>query len=219
MRTRRPSNNFIRDPSLVLELPLYKLDGSSFMSKDAYGHLCQNTGALWTPQGRSFDGTDDNILVANHSSFTFTSQNFTLEIWAKITYVADDCLITKGAAFPDGWYFQMEATRHLKFVIAHGETHEDTISNENVIVDGEWAHLVIVRNGAAVSIYKDLIDITATQPAVSDPTTNTRNLYVMAYDGGSNASAGTIGEARIYNRALSPAEIMHNFLATKWRFR
>ena len=55
--------DFIFDPSLVLYLPLYELDGASFMSKDAYGHLCTVTGATWTPRGRSFDGTDDHIAL------------------------------------------------------------------------------------------------------------------------------------------------------------
>ena len=39
---------FIFDPSLVLYLSLWKLDGDSFMSKDAYGHLCTVTGALYS---------------------------------------------------------------------------------------------------------------------------------------------------------------------------
>ena len=30
---------------------------------------------------------------------------------------------------------------------------------------------------------------------------------------------GIIGEIRIYNRALTPGEIQHNYLATKWRYR
>ena len=53
--------NFIFDPSLVLYLPLHQRDGSSFMSKDAYGHVCTVTGAVWTPEGRLFDGVDDYI--------------------------------------------------------------------------------------------------------------------------------------------------------------
>jgi len=50
--------DFIFDPSLVLYLPLYQLDGWAFMSRDAYGHLCSVTGAKWTPQGRDLDEQD-----------------------------------------------------------------------------------------------------------------------------------------------------------------
>src|SRR3990167_5915362 len=52
------------DPSLVLYLPLWKKDGSSFMSDDAYGHLATVTGATWGSQGRTFDGVDD-LIEAN----------------------------------------------------------------------------------------------------------------------------------------------------------
>ena len=58
--------DFIFDPSLVLYLPLYQPDGASFASRDAYGHLCTVTGALWTPQGRTFDGADDIIDLGNN---------------------------------------------------------------------------------------------------------------------------------------------------------
>ena len=30
---------------------------------------------------------------------------------------------------------------------------------------------------------------------------------------------GLIDEVRIYNRALTPLEIQHNYLATKWRYQ
>ncbi|MDY6835546.1 MAG: LamG-like jellyroll fold domain-containing protein [Chloroflexota bacterium] len=42
-------------------LPLRYLDGNSFMSRDAYGHLCTNNGTVWHLGGRSFDGIDDWI--------------------------------------------------------------------------------------------------------------------------------------------------------------
>ena len=61
-------NGFISDPSLVLYLPLYQLDGTAITSKDAYGHLCSVTGVTWRPDGRCFDGVDDEIDCGNGSS-------------------------------------------------------------------------------------------------------------------------------------------------------
>jgi hypothetical protein len=64
------------DPDLVLYLPLWSADlkGDSFYSKDSYAHLCTVTGALWTPQGRHFDGVDDKIAVPYHSVFQITAE-------------------------------------------------------------------------------------------------------------------------------------------------
>ena len=53
--------DFIFDPSLVLYLPLGQLDGTSFVSQDAYGHLCTVTGTVWGSRGRYFDGADDLV--------------------------------------------------------------------------------------------------------------------------------------------------------------
>ena len=57
-RIRVPEEQPIHDPSLVLDLPLYELDGASFMSKDTYGHLCTVTNTLWRLDGRHFAGAD-----------------------------------------------------------------------------------------------------------------------------------------------------------------
>src|SRR3990167_3354567 len=40
---------------------------NQFLSDDGYGHLATVTGALWTPQGYSFDG-DDHIDIAVNST-------------------------------------------------------------------------------------------------------------------------------------------------------
>ena len=76
--------DFIFDPSLALYLPLYELDGASFMSKDAYGHSCTAIGALWRPNGRWLDGINDYINCGADTSFDI-SGTMTLEVWMKRT--------------------------------------------------------------------------------------------------------------------------------------
>ncbi len=53
---------------LVLYLPLWALRDSAFNSVDAFKHTCTVTGALWQPDGRLFDGTDDQVLCGNAAS-------------------------------------------------------------------------------------------------------------------------------------------------------
>src|SRR4030042_2091010 len=78
----------ILDPSLVLYLPLPKLDGASFISGDACGHPIVNSGAFWTPRGRSFDGIDD--LIDCGGSPAFDSQQYTLTCWFRTTASSPD---------------------------------------------------------------------------------------------------------------------------------
>ena len=63
--------DLIFDSGLTLYLPFYRLDGSSLISKDAYGHSCTVNGAAWRTQGRYFDGIDDRIAVGTVSDFSF----------------------------------------------------------------------------------------------------------------------------------------------------
>ena len=81
----KPSRSFILDPTLRLYLPLWKLDGASFASRDAYGHLCTPVGAFWTPQGYDFDGVDDKITVTHHASLDFGLASFYEVIVFKLT--------------------------------------------------------------------------------------------------------------------------------------
>src|SRR3972149_6505876 len=80
MKVRR---KFQYDPSCVLYLPLYELDGASFASRDAYGHLCTVTGATWGLQGRTFNGTSDWINCGTSS--ILVPPQITLEFWLYIT--------------------------------------------------------------------------------------------------------------------------------------
>src|SRR3989304_5596886 len=61
---------------------------NQFLSDDAYGHLCTVTGALWTPQGYSFDG-DDYITVPHHTAINFSkTSSFGVGSWINISSLA-----------------------------------------------------------------------------------------------------------------------------------
>ena len=74
---------FILSTRPVLWLPLYRKDGDTILSSDGYGHLCTVTGALWTPQGRTFDGAS-YISIPNHASLNIT-EAISLEAWVYYT--------------------------------------------------------------------------------------------------------------------------------------
>ena len=84
--------NFVFDPSLVLYLPLYEMDGASFASRDAYGHRCTVTGALWRPNGRYFDAVNDGINCGTGSNLNLgnTMDKYTMTAWIKTSYAADE---------------------------------------------------------------------------------------------------------------------------------
>ena len=210
--------DFTFDPSLVLYLPLHKLDGASFMSKDAYGHLCTVTGALWTPQGGDFDGSDDYIDCGNKESLEITGA-ITIELWLNPTTLdKNETLVAKiGAGNQQDISLYYYTGGYFIFIV--GATWALRLAKSELALKA-WNHLVFtVKDGTTDNhAYVNGID-KATNHDTPTMSTSTSTLYIGSYLGASEFLTGLIGEARIYNRALTPQEAQHNYLATKWRYQ
>lgn len=215
--------DFIFDPSLVLYLPLHHLDGASFMSKDAYGHVCSVTGALWRPQGRYFDGLDDRIDCGDKAAFELGTSDYTLEAWVKpVVDGTRRTVFSKYATDVYGIWIHTDDKWHAYTYDAMGGGIS-TYSIDAAVAD-RWYHLVAIKYPRAVGgAYQDLyidgeFDNQNYSGGVADLDTSGASLFV----GSRNALEhfkDTIGEVRIYRRALTPLEIQHNYLATKWRYQ
>ena len=212
--------DFVFDPSLVLYLPLWKLDGASIMSQDAYGHTCTVTGALWRPNGTYFDGSDDNIATSAVGLPTGAGDR-TLEVWFKgpsLAGITNDTIIGWGSSVA-----QQASTLSIGTV---GDSkpmfwgYNSDLTFGTALTDDTWYHLVAtVAGGTAVIGYNNgNTDGSSTITALNTPASTT--FYVADFTGATFGNCTcTIGEVRIYSRALTPQEIQHNYLATKWRYR
>ena len=211
--------NFIFDPSLVLYLPLHEKDGSSFMSGDACGHLCTVTGALWRPDGRYFDGTDDYISVA-YSPALYPETPPLMEIWLKTSTAVQKGII--GNYDDNGGYFTMVTGGGKVYIGYRCGTSYAILSSVGSINDGRSHHIVsFYDNVDTIYIYIDgELDTSGKDSGDGGAYTPhpNRNVDIGRRNAGENILA-TIGEVRIYNRHLNPLEIQHNNLATKWRYR
>jgi hypothetical protein len=206
--------DFILDPNLVLYLPLWKLDGSSFMSKDACGHLCTVTGALWTPKGRYFDGTDDYILIPHHATFNLTT-NATFMFWINPTvFGSQDRLIHKNTA----WIVMMaDIGNKLRLYDA---TDGDLVDSDTVFTVDTWQMAAVTKAGTAVLWYRNGVaagggTLTSATFAISAIPVN----IGIDEDHVTKAFDGLIGGVWIYNRSLTPLEIQNIYLTTRWRYR
>ena len=210
---------FILDPSLVLYLPLYRLDGASFMSKDAYGHLCTVTGALWTPQGRIFNG-DDYIDCGNDASLTHTK--ITIKAWIKTLSAARQIIVSKFDANTGDWGYVFrvnETTGVVQWQLT--DYSADTLTSNSAVNDGNWHEVTVTSDQINLQIFIDgVIDNTkACATAIGD---SAFSVLVGAWWNAANKAyyfIGTIGEVMVYCRALTPLEIQRNYLATKWRYK
>ncbi len=216
---------FIRDPSLVLYLPLWKLDGNSIRSEDAYGHSCVVTGAVWGIQGRSLDGISNKISVSVNSVFAPGANNFTVIFWLKRNgndAAVDVIGIRPNAAGTSGWIltFQAGAGNLESYVstIAGGWDLAMGVFLEP-IADLTWTQIILERVGASLNLYQNTIANATTVNLGAGVIDNPAGLFIGACGDGTRATKCFIGEVEYYNRALSAPERQNLYLATRWRYR
>ncbi|KKK97536.1 hypothetical protein LCGC14_2651760, partial [marine sediment metagenome] len=204
---------FIFDPSLVLYLPLWKLDGANIRSEDARGHLCTINGAtLYPRRGRFFTVGDSDFIDCGRSvAFDFGIGDFTL-----IAYINTSNSATVGTVMGKGFARRYNCTINANGTIVF---NLDDVDNEfqiaagieDAVNDGSWHHLAFVadRDGEGI-IYKNGNNIkSGALTATTTITDTTKDFTIGIFSGNetSNPFDGTIGEVWVYNRALTPLEV------------
>ncbi len=204
-----------KNPSLALYLPLYEPDGASLMSKDKHGHLCTVTGAIWTPSGREFDGQDDYIDCGTSDSLRMDNSDWTMEAWVKIKAIGNLMSISERA---NQWGMRISAGGNLQFVIPGIAS---ATADTRILSALTLYHLGIVYDQGADKLYYYVNGILSSFPTFSStPSGAPGTIYIGARKSSNDLWVnGLIGEIRIYGRFLTPLEIQHNYLATKWRYQ
>ena len=208
----------------VLYAPLWRQDqaGSPFQSSGAYGrptHTCTVTGAVRTPQGRLFDGLDDKIAIP-HAASLMPATTLTLEGWVyntDQTAASEQTIVSKDNATNRSYFLEINnvtTTGKVKFKAGTVDTFN---SNAGEVALNTWYHLVGTHNGSAMKIYKNGVEI-ATVNDTNAIGGNTQGVAIGDNEAYDLWFKGTIGEVRIYNRALTALEVQRNYLVTKWRY-
>ena len=203
----------------TLYVPLWKRDGGSFISDDGIGHICTVTGATWGTQGRTLGGINDAVRVPTVASLNFTSGNFSGGVWFYPTsYDASaQRLIQKGQNNTDGWELYVVSGR-LWFLTYQAAATQSSASDPDKVPINNWYKVDFTRTGASAKIYVNGVDSTTTSGTHIDPASCIRDLWIGNTEGGGRNISGILGDALIYNRSPPGVEIMHNYLATKWRY-
>jgi len=224
------AEEYILEPNLVLYAPLWKRDGASFMSDDHYGHSCSVTGAVWTPQGRSFDGTDDYINCGTSAAFNATTE-LTLIAWvapADVTPASTKMIIAKYNTNGDQRSWELELRTDGKLGVSFGDpsdgTYEGRVDSDVAVftTDNEWVYVAMSFHSGTVVLYKNGSLISSHTVSGAVPASlfvSTTPVFIAFREGYNRYLAGKVGDCFIYNRALEPSEIHQNYLATKWRYQ
>jgi chitodextrinase len=188
-------------------------EGSGSTASDASGNgnTGSISGATWTTQGKygsalSFNGVDNLVAISGSASLNVTT-GMTLEGWINPT------------ATQSGWRTMMQRQPDSYFLNASTSAGPlrpgggGTINGDVSMVTGptaspvnSWTHLALTFEGTTLTLYVNGTAV-ATQPAIGTLQTNSNPLRIGGNVPYGEFFQGLIDEVRVYNRALSAAEI------------
>jgi len=228
-----PNTDLWRSKGLDLRLYEYPPNNTYVFDRSRYNNHGTITGALWTPQGRSFGG-DDLIDIDNTLTKLSTATVGTWEMWGKLTDatpVALNTLICFGDTDDDeSLHLRVLATGKISVSCVDAGVDDWVFSTNNVLItDNTFFHLVLIQNGVSPILIVNGQLVAITFSIEVDKTTWFSQLTGLDNGriGCSNRNTagnaafltGSVGEVRFYNRALSTGEVRQNYLATKWRYQ
>lgn len=222
----------LRD-DMLFNVPLWHsgLTGSPFTSIDTTGHTCTVTGAVWSSDGRVFNGAE--WIVMSDVPFDFERTDpFAIEVWMNTDNTTTFNPVAKQlhAGDYEGYAVEMDgANGRIAFYLINdvAPSQYTRVVGTTAVNDGLWHHIVcqnLALSGGDLSDVQIFIDgnleaVTASTDTLgANSILNNVNLRIGSRDGGGQPYWGSIGEVRIYDQSLTPAEILANHNATKWKF-
>lgn len=171
----------------------------------------------------TFDGTGSYAVLTRP-----VQDDFTLSCWFRTT---------QGGGVPTQWYngrglidCEMSGYQNdfglaigggrVIFGVGNPNLPNDiSIYSSQTYNDGRWHQAVATRikSTGIITLYIDSI-LTATGIGQTGSLTTAPNMRIGSLQTGLNYFSGNIGPVHVYNRALSQAEIIQNYNATKTRF-
>jgi chitodextrinase len=184
--------------------------GTAVGDVSGYGNNGTISGATWTTLGKygnalSFSGTNALVTINNATSLQLTSA-MTLEAWVYPTTVnsAWRDVIYKGN---DNYY--LEGTSSNANRPAMGGTFGADLYGTSALTANTWAHLAATYDGATMRLYVNGVQV-ASRAQTGAIATSTNPLQIGGDSIYGQYFAGRIDEVRVYNRALSAAEIQND---------
>jgi hypothetical protein len=161
-----------------------------------------------------FDGDGDFVNCGNDASLNLTD-GVTIELWMNPTVAGEGgpnvgpaCKAESGV---DPWSWQLRYNApggFMGFQFNANPGGSTWISVQENLSPGQWYHIVGTLDGSDIVCYLNGVEKErAAMTAISGGDSS----FFIAQDGWANAFNGMVDEIRIYDRALSSAEVMQNF--------
>ena len=184
-------------------------EGNGTTVADSSGNNNTGTisGATWTTQGKfgnalSFNGTSSSVTVNDLNSLDLVT-GMTLEAWVYPTAPMTDfrALVVKNYVY----YLYTSVRGYCGDGMTLGGFSGKHACHAQPLPLNTWTHLALTYDGSTVTLYKSGVQV-ASAPATGTMSNTSGPLQVGASQYGEHFP-GLVDEVRIYNRALTAAEV------------
>jgi hypothetical protein len=168
-----------------------------------------------------FDGTDDYVTLTRPSTIV-TGGSISIVIWAKWTSTGTtvstiQCLLdNKHTANPMQGFYIQDRPDLSKFLTFGVRPQANSAISTFQVGDGRWHHIVGTNDGTTSRLYIDgSLNGSFAESGLSTVQTN---ISIGRSELFGRYLNGNIGHVILYNRALTPIEILQNYDSTRSRF-
>ena len=163
-----------------------------------------------------FDGVDDYIGISNNN-LSFGTEDFTIFVWIK--HVSTLSGTHRGIfSFGEGgiglgqYYFYISSDlRKLRFL--DGENGEVFVDSNTVVADNLWHFVGVSREGNVLKFYNNGSDDGVYDTFFLNKDYDYAGVCRIGLRNDNRFFSGSIDDVRIYNAALSAAQIKQNYIA------
>lgn len=192
-------------PGLIAAYGFNEVSGNTTADLSGNGNTATISGATRTAgrygNGLSFDGVNDYVAGTD---IDFPSGPFTLSTWYNTSVIKQSYLMGKFTTTQNRIYIMISSTGAAVAGLYDG-TWRDVVDT-NLTADGNWHHLALVASATQIELFIDGVS-RATAPHNNTFPVNNALWNFGRRNNNSLYFNGVLDEIRMYNRALTQAEI------------
>jgi len=167
-----------------------------------------------------FDGGNDYVQIPSTATepFEASARDFTLSMWINRDTAGYDPLITKygTTSARRSWYFGINASGQLNMGWHNGSTIVYKTATSSVVnTPNKWYHVALSVNASTMDFYVNGVKESVTGSVTHTSGGNEPIVIGSQASGNYNFFNGQVGQARIYDTALTQAQITQNYNFTK----
>jgi hypothetical protein len=174
----------------------------------------------------SFPNNNSYYNTSAVSTFNLGASSFSMECWVYLdaATASDNAyrgIISLGLSSTNyvyiaKWRSGLYSGLYVQYVAAGGEVTGVYQANDYNPVS-RWTHVVATKSSNVLYFYVNGV-LYSTASDLNTTFNGNSSVYIAQAHGGVNSLYGYVGESRVYNIALSAAQVLQNYNATKGRF-